>query len=41
MTKSGLVDAPKLDAISKIVNTPERYRDLRCVAMPQGCLTVS
>jgi hypothetical protein len=34
MTRSGLVEAPKLDAISGIVNMPERYRDLRRVAMP-------
>jgi hypothetical protein len=33
MTESGLVEAPKLDAIFGIVNTPKRYRDLRCVAM--------
>jgi hypothetical protein len=34
MTERGLVEAPKLDAIPKIVNMPERTRDLRCVAMP-------
>jgi hypothetical protein len=33
MTKNGLVEAAKLDAISKIVNMSERTRDLRCVAM--------
>src|SRR5271163_3509330 len=37
-TKSGLVEAPKLDAIFGIVNMPRRYSDLRGVAMSWECI---